>query len=93
MLNNFTIVGRVQDLKQEQEKNIIMLEVTRSYKNTNGEYEKDLLTIETTKTIYDKTIEYIKIGDLIGVKGSIQNNNTLIAEKVTFLSTRKEDEE
>ena len=37
MLNQITLVGRVQDLKQEQEKTIMTLKVTRSYKNINGE--------------------------------------------------------
>ena len=90
-MNQFVIVGRVQDFKKEQ--NTIIVEVPRNYKNENGEYEKDLITIKTTEKLFNNTFEYCNINDCIGVKGRIQNNNTLIAEKVSFLSTRKENEE
>ena len=34
--------------------------------------------------ISDKICEYCKVNDLTGIKGMIQNDNVLIAEKVSF---------
>ena len=41
------------------------------------------------------TAEYCKKGDIIGVKGRVQSNGDkieIIAEKLTFLSSKKDDE-
>ena len=55
------------------------------------------------KGIAENTVEYVKKGDLIGVKGHLQNRNIeidentkrqaveVIAEKVTFLSSNKKE--
>lgn len=98
MLNQIILVGRVHDIKQEQEKVIVTLSIPQSFKNTSGEYETNIIDISTYGTIAETTQEYVKKGDLIGVRGRLQRlekNKKLevIAEKVTFLSTRKEDEE
>ena len=45
MLNNFVIVGRINNIDLEDDKCILILKVPRSYKNENGEYEEDLITI------------------------------------------------
>ena len=48
--------------------------------------------------VAESTVDYCKKGDLIGIKGRVQRIDTskpieIIAEKVTFLSSRKESEE
>ena len=98
MLNQIILVGRVQDIKQEQKKVIATLSVPQSFKNISGEYEVNIIDVSIYGTIAETTQEYAKKGDLIGVKGRLQRlekDKTLevIAERVTFLSTRKEDEE
>ena len=56
------------------------------------------------KGVAESTVEYCKKGDLVGIKGRIQTRNVelsdstrkqfveVIAEKVTFLSSKKADE-
>ena len=99
MLNQAVLVGRVSnlpELKKENNKRIleVTISVPRSYKNDAGEYETDFLKCILYNEIANNTKEYCKIGDMIGIKGRIQNINNLtsiIAEKVTFLAQAKEN--
>lgn len=106
MLNQIVLVGRlVQDPEIEELENgiktsYITLAVSRSYKNSDGIYESDFIPCLLYKGIAENTTEYCKKGDVIGVKGRIQtkqekNKNIIeiVAEKVTFLSSRKGTEE
>lgn len=80
----------------------ITLAVPRSYKNENGEYETDFVDIVLWNSIAKNTAEYCRKGDLIGIKGRIQTSSyvdedgttrkytEVVAEKVTFLSSKKE---
>ena len=82
----------------------ITLAVPRSFKNSNGEYVKDFIICVLWKGIAENTVEYCKKGDLVGVKGRIQTREyeneeqvkkqitEIVAEKVTFLSSKKADE-
>lgn len=82
----------------------ITVAVPRSYKNINGEYETDYIPCVLWKGVAESTSQYCKKGDLVGIKGRIQSRSyeieedkkfvvELIAEKVTFLSSKKADEE
>lgn len=110
MLNQTVLVGRIvkdPELRETDNGNKvtnITLAVPRSYKNVNGEYDTDFIPCILWKGIAENTVEYVKKGDLIGVKGHLQNRNIeidentkrqaveVIAEKVTFLSSKKADE-
>lgn len=82
----------------------ITLAIPRSYKNENGEYDTDFLDCVLWNSVVENTSEYCKQGDVIGVKGRVQSrmiededgNNykkiEIVAEKVTFLSSKKEEE-
>ena len=82
----------------------ITLAVPRSFKNSNGEYDTDFISCVLWKGVAESTAEYCKKGDLVGIKGRIQTRNVeledetrkqfveVIAEKVTFLSSRKSEE-
>lgn len=82
----------------------ITLAVQRPYKNINGEYDTDFISCVLWKGVAETTAEYCKKGDLIGVRGRIQtrtidlNDETrhnlmeVIAERVTFLSSKKINE-
>ena len=90
--------------KTENGKNVtnITLAVPRSYKNPNGEYDTDFIDCVLWSTVAESTTEYCKKGDLLGVKGRIQTRRIetedekikqvteVVAEKVTFLSSRKQ---
>ena len=100
MLNQVNGVGRiVTDLKiakeNEKLKTNILIAVPRSYKNDNGEFETDLLKIELWQQLAQNICEYCKKGDLVGIKGRLQNdkkNIIVYAEKVTFLASGKAEE-
>lgn len=98
MLNQIVLVGRVvsdleiNETENERKVTLLKLAVPRSYKNENGEYETDFIPCVLWNTIAENTCEYCKKGDLIGVKGRMQNRENkleVVAEKVTFLSSRK----
>ncbi|MDD3340931.1 MAG: single-stranded DNA-binding protein [Bacilli bacterium] len=79
----------------------ITLAVPRSYKNVSGEYDTDFISCVLWQGIAENTTEYCKKGDLVGIKGRIQSRSIeqeddypkrvmeVIAEKVTFLSSKK----
>lgn len=91
-------------VKTESGKKItrITLAVPRSYKNVNGEYEADFIDCTLWTPIAESTTEYCHKGDLLGIKGRLQTDNyekdgekkyktCVIAEKVTFLTSKKTD--
>lgn len=94
------------ELEKEGEKDttIITIAVPRSYKNENGEYDTDFIDCVLWNGVARNTAEYCRKGDVIGVKGRLQTRNIenedgsknkiteVIAEKVTFLSSKKEGE-
>lgn len=82
----------------------LTLAVPRSFKNMNGQYETDFIPCVLWKGIAENTAEYCKKGDLVGIKGRIQTRTyetdeelrknivEVVAEKVTFLSSKKQEE-
>ena len=94
MLNQFVLVGRLTEIKSSNEDfTIVNISVPRSFKNENGEYVNDLIDIKLTGNIAKNTLDYCKVGDLIGAKGRIESDSfitILVAEKITFLSTKSE---
>lgn len=108
MLNQIVIVGRLvkdpelRETDSGKKVTNITLAVPRSYKNENGEYETDFIDCTLWGGVADRTAEYCRKGDLVGVKGRLQINNyenekgekrkitEVIAEKLTFLSSNRE---
>ena len=82
---------------------MITLAVNRGYKNQDGEYDTDFLDCSLWTSIAENTAEYCKTGDILGVKGRIQTRlidnedgtkhkkMEIIADKVTFLSSTRND--
>lgn len=81
----------------------ITLAVSRGYKNHEGIYDTDFFDCTLWTGIAENTSEYCKSGDVIGVKGRLQTwvsenedgsktkKTEIIAEKVTFLSSMKNE--
>ena len=81
----------------------VTLAVQRPFKNQEGLYETDFIRCVLWNGIADNTSEYCHKGDIVGIKGRIQTSSYLdkdnttkyvtevIAERVTFLSTKKEE--
>ena len=101
MLNQVVCVGRItkppEKINEEGNNNVnITLAVPRSFKNENGEYDTDFLKVRLYKGVAESAFVYCNVGDLVGIKGRIQSEDgemKIIAEKVTFLSSRKTDDE
>lgn len=81
----------------------INLAVQRSFKNENGIYETDFIRCILWNGIAAHTSEYCKKGDLVGVKGRIQNRSyendgekkyitEVIVDKVSFLASKRDTE-
>ena len=105
MLNQVVMVGRltsdpeINEVENDRKVATIILAVQRSYKNAEGVYETDFIKCTLWNGIAENIAEYCKKGDVIGVKGRIQTTNVddkivmeVVAEKVTFLSSRKEED-
>lgn len=83
----------------------ITVAVPRNFKNADGEYETDFIDCILWNNIAENTAEYCKKGDIVGVKGRLQSSSyekedgtkayttEIVAEKITFLSSKKESEE
>ena len=101
MLNQVVIVGRlvsnpeVKKLDDDKQVSNITLAVNRSYKDENGEYQTDFIDCTLWGGIAQNTAEYVKKGDLLGIKGRVETDGQkhkatkIVAEKVTFLSSSK----
>lgn len=81
----------------------VTVAVPRSYKNSEGLYDTDFIHCVLWNGIASNTCEYCKKGDVVGIKGRLQTSNyekdnetkyvvEVIAEKVTFLTSKKADE-
>ena len=112
MVNQIVLVGRIARTPEVRETetgkkiSTITLAVPRNYKNINGEYDTDFLDCTLWDSVAESTREYCQTGDMIGIKGRVQNRiidtpegikkkkTEIIAEKVTFLgsnSSRREN--
>lgn len=79
---------------------VITLAIPRAFKNSNGDYDTDYIDCMLWDLTAKTTSEYCHKGDIVGIKGRIQSRvveqdstkryyTDIIAEKVTFLSSRK----
>ena len=101
MLNNLVLVGRLVEkpIVEENENgkavSTITLEVPRNFKNSDGEYDTDFIPVTLWEQVARNTSEYCEKNDVVGEKGRIQrlegNSLQVVAEKVTFISNRKEE--
>lgn len=103
MINQLVLVGRlvnkptIEELESGKKVSRITLAVPRNYKNSEGEYDTDFIPVALWNSIAETTAEYCRNGDLIGIKGRMSKLNreelSVIAEKITFLSSARKDEE
>lgn len=83
----------------------LVLAVQRTFKNSDGIYEADFIRCILWNAVAASTSEYCKKGDIVGIKGRLQVSSyedkdgnkkyttDVIAEKVTFLSSKSSSEE
>lgn len=105
LVGRLTSDPEVVTLEKDKKMSAITIAVTRSFKNMEGIYEADFIRCILWNTIALNTCEYCHTGDVVGVKGRIQTRSyetdkkekkyvtEVIAEKITFLSSNKKNEE
>lgn len=88
-MNNVILVGRITDF----EGNEVTISVNRNYKNEDGIYMSDSIPVRLSANIGEKMKEFCKIGDVIGVKGRLENRAGVVvmADKVSFISAKKSE--
>ena len=88
-MNNVILVGRIISF----EGNEVTVSITRNYKNEDGIYMSDSIPVRLSANIGEKMKEFCKIGDVIGVKGRLENRGEVVvmAEKTTFVSPKKSE--
>ncbi len=94
----------VTETESGKKMSYITLAIPRSFKNADGEYDTDFIDCVLWEAVAENTSEYCKQGDIVGVKGRVQSrmvededgNNykkmEVVAEKITFLSSKKEED-
>lgn len=106
-MNQVVLVGRLVEepvvSKTDNGKSYtsINLAVQRSFKNSDGIYETDFIRCVLWNGIASNTSEYCHTGDIVGIKGRLQNRSyetedkekkyitEVIAERVSFISSCK----
>ena len=100
LVNEPEVVERENNLKLSR----VTLAVNRKFKDKDGTYHTDFIDCTLWDNIAKNAVEFCKTGDIVGVKGRIQSVNyekdgkiiyglEVIAEKITFLSNKKDSEE
>ena len=98
MNNHVVLIGRINNdiEKIEIDDKLtykLLLNISRYFKNQDGDYENDIIPVELMSYVGNTTFEYCKKDDLVGIRGRIESkeNNPIkiIAEKVTFLSNNR----
>ena len=81
----------------------VTLAVPRSFKNMDGIYDTDFIDCTCWDSVAINTHEYCNVGDVLCIKGRLSSRLVaeedfnkkkleVIAEKITFLTTRKKEE-
>lgn len=107
MINVFVLEGRLVNISdlRETEKGIkfasLTLDVTRSYRNADGNFETDQFNIDIWRGVAEICSTQCKPGDFISLQGRVQtskltNNDgkefivyNFIAEKVSFIPKKQ----
>ena len=95
----------IKETESGKKLSTMTLAVQRSYKNVDGEYEADFVDIVIWDLVAENTVEFCRKGDLVGIRGRIQTSTyeaddgtkrkvtEVIADRVSFLSSKKENNE
>jgi single-strand DNA-binding protein len=104
LVGRLTRDPEVIETDNEKKVSNLSLAISRPFKNMDGEYETDFVEVTLWNAIAENTAEYCKKGDIVGIKGRLQTDSfekeegekvfklNVIAEKVTFLSSRSNDQ-
>lgn len=106
-MNQVVLVGRLAEkpevttTENGKKYTSIVIAVSRPFKNSNGIYETDFIRCVLWNGIAASTSEYCDVGDVIGIKGRLQNRSyetednqkkyitEVVAERVSFITCKK----
>lgn len=110
-MNQVILVGRLTDdpiateTVNGKKYTSVVIAVQRNFKNADNLYDTDFIRCVLWNGVASNTSEYCHSGDVIGIKGRLQNRSyeaengevkyvtEVIAERVTFLSSNKKTDE
>lgn len=75
MVNEVILVGVIKEIEKSDEfKNKLKIQIERQYKDA---YERkfDLVNCMYWKSIYEKIIKNVNIGDMVAIKGRLEEEN------------------
>ena len=88
MLNQFILLGKYHGC------NGLSITVNLPHKETEeSTIAMNQVHIRVTENMMDNIQSHVKQNDIIAFKGTIEDGNTLVATKVTFLSTQNNRKE
>lgn len=95
MLNQVILVGRIEKIEMSNDNTtltVLTIKIPRYFKNEEGIYENDIIEVKLSNVLAENSLNYCKVGDLVGIKGRIESQGVMEiqAEKITFLSTKSE---
>lgn len=104
LLNKVFLLGKATNIELQEnnkEESTITLSVPRSFKNNDGVYDTDFIECTLKGQIAVNTKQYCSTGNILGIKAHIEASTSkeekvpmkLVADKITFLSSKKEDTE
>lgn len=95
MLNQFVIVGKIVDgITKHNDYMVMTLKTQKSFKNATGEYDYDFIKVYVNDSLNKLIPTTLIDGDMVGIKGRLgqdNDNSILILEKLTYLSSKREE--
>jgi len=95
MTNMVCLIGRLSTDINEKD-STMTLAVQSNIKNEEGVYDTYFIDILLYENMLKNSMEYLKKGDLVGIKGRLKTENDeliVVADKLSFLSSNKVGEE
>lgn len=104
LVGRLTSNPEVMELSDGTYRTIIYVAISRDYRNSDGDYDVDYVKCVLWNGIASATKNYCHKGDVVGVKGKLQSSVyetenkekkhvlEVVAEKITFISTKKKEE-
>lgn len=87
MINQFYMIGVIKEMPKED--NSFVLEVRRSYKDSEGVYKKDYFKCHLWIAISKRITSICREGDLVAVKGRLMDDEgvcNIVCEQVILLN-------
>lgn len=91
MINQLFMIGVIKEMVdfENRDNSYIFLEVKRSYKSSDGVYNNDVFKCYLWQGIYKKIFLYCKEGDLLAVKGRLEEEEgtcNIVLDQVILLN-------